>query len=248
MATYTLRIKWDGVEETLTINPKTVTAGGDDIITYERWPGYDCPTEYRVKIIDKKKIRTTYTMRLLYERSNNSGQALENTSWGVSTIALNTTQNSATATWATNPSNANWDGDADVEVFSEDLYEDLGYEHQMRRKRKQEVLRKSLLRINPVCALSQEKTIDALEAAHIVDVESKGNFRENNGILLRADIHKLFDRGVISIDDEGFAVLQPGAILSRRYLEELSLWKLQPDELVRVTAALNRRRALPSAA
>ena len=49
------------------------------------------------------------------------------------------------------------------------------------------------------CAVTKEHSIPALEAAHIKPY-SLGGFHEiNNGLLLRADIHKLFDKGYVTI-------------------------------------------------
>lgn len=52
------------------------------------------------------------------------------------------------------------------------------------------------------CAISGEKTLPVLEAAHIKPVEEDGPYQINNGVLLRSDIHILFDHGYITIDDD----------------------------------------------
>ena len=43
------------------------------------------------------------------------------------------------------------------------------------------------------CAITGEKTLPALEAAHIRSFAENGPHAPNNGILLRADLHRLFD-------------------------------------------------------
>ncbi len=48
------------------------------------------------------------------------------------------------------------------------------------------------------CAITGEKTLPALESAHIKNFGIGPN-TVNNGLLLRADIHKLFDKGFITI-------------------------------------------------
>lgn len=50
------------------------------------------------------------------------------------------------------------------------------------------------------CALSGCTTLAALEAAHVRPVSGRGADAANNGILLRADLHKLFDAGLLAID------------------------------------------------
>ncbi|MDO4540535.1 MAG: HNH endonuclease [Syntrophomonadaceae bacterium] len=50
------------------------------------------------------------------------------------------------------------------------------------------------------CAITGEKTLPVLEAAHIKPYSMEGPHAINNGLLLRRDYHTLFDRGYITID------------------------------------------------
>jgi len=52
------------------------------------------------------------------------------------------------------------------------------------------------------CAITGEKTLPVLEAAHIRPFAEKGPNAVVNGVLLRADMHKLFDSGLISISPD----------------------------------------------
>lgn len=52
------------------------------------------------------------------------------------------------------------------------------------------------------CAITGDKTLPALEAAHIKDFSEDGPNQINNGILLRSDLHKLFDKGYLTITPE----------------------------------------------
>ena len=49
------------------------------------------------------------------------------------------------------------------------------------------------------CAISGEKTLPALDAAHIKPYAQLGPHRIANGLLLRADLHKLFDSGYVTV-------------------------------------------------
>jgi putative restriction endonuclease len=49
------------------------------------------------------------------------------------------------------------------------------------------------------CAVTGEKTLPVLEAAHIKPYLLLGPHRTNNGILLRSDLHKLFDLGYVTV-------------------------------------------------
>ena len=52
------------------------------------------------------------------------------------------------------------------------------------------------------CAVTGEKTLPVLEAAHIRPYALDGPHRVNNGPLLRSDIHKLFDLGYVTVTSE----------------------------------------------
>lgn len=49
------------------------------------------------------------------------------------------------------------------------------------------------------CAVTREKTLPVLEAAHILPVAARGRHRVDNGLLLRSDIHTLFDAGYVTV-------------------------------------------------
>jgi putative restriction endonuclease len=49
------------------------------------------------------------------------------------------------------------------------------------------------------CAVTNEKTLPALEAAHIRDFSEVQTHSLTNGVLFRADLHKLFDSGYVTI-------------------------------------------------
>lgn len=50
------------------------------------------------------------------------------------------------------------------------------------------------------CAMSGCSVVDVLEAAHIIPYRGLVTNHVSNGLLLRADIHTLFDRGFVAID------------------------------------------------
>lgn len=49
------------------------------------------------------------------------------------------------------------------------------------------------------CAITQERTLPALEASHIRPYSDSGPHSVKNGILLRSDIHRLFDNGYVTV-------------------------------------------------
>jgi putative restriction endonuclease len=52
------------------------------------------------------------------------------------------------------------------------------------------------------CAITGERTLPVLESAHIKPYALSGPHSINNGLLLRSDLHKLFDRGYITVTPE----------------------------------------------
>ncbi|WP_421829403.1 HNH endonuclease [Larkinella sp.] len=52
---------------------------------------------------------------------------------------------------------------------------------------------------NKRCAITGEKTLPVLEAAHIKPFAESGPNQTANGLLLRSDMHKLFDDGYITV-------------------------------------------------
>ena len=52
------------------------------------------------------------------------------------------------------------------------------------------------------CCISGESMPELLQAAHIQDYINKESNHVQNGLLLRIDLHKLFDNGLLYIDDE----------------------------------------------
>jgi putative restriction endonuclease len=64
------------------------------------------------------------------------------------------------------------------------------------------------------CAVTGEKTLPVLEAAHIRPYAEQGPNDVRNGLLLRSDLHRLFDAGYLTIDPDHRVVV------SRRIREE----------------------------
>src|SRR5713226_3873057 len=52
------------------------------------------------------------------------------------------------------------------------------------------------------CAVTHEHSLPALEASHIQPYAKHGPHDVRNGVLLRADLHRLFDQGYVTITPE----------------------------------------------
>jgi putative restriction endonuclease len=57
------------------------------------------------------------------------------------------------------------------------------------------------------CAVTREHSLPALEAAHIRAYAEEGPHEVRNGLLLRADFHRLFDQGYVTVTEENRLVV-----------------------------------------
>jgi putative restriction endonuclease len=65
------------------------------------------------------------------------------------------------------------------------------------------------------CAITGERTLPVLEAAHIKPYSSGGPHEPENGLLLRSDLHTLFDQAYLTVDANQLKV-----VVSSRIREE----------------------------
>ncbi len=85
------------------------------------------------------------------------------------------------------------------------------------RRGQQEFRQKLLLTTYKSCLVTGYDAEDALEAAHIRPYSGGGTFDISNGLLLRADIHTLFDLSFIAIDTKTMTVIIASALEGTTY-------------------------------
>ena len=88
------------------------------------------------------------------------------------------------------------------------------------------------------CAVTEEHSVPALEASHIRPYASEGPHEIRNGVLLRADLHRLFDTGYATVTPD--LRLEISARLREDYQNGRSYYPLQGSRLKVPTAALHR--------
>ncbi|MEV0131172.1 HNH endonuclease [Dactylosporangium sp. NPDC050688] len=59
------------------------------------------------------------------------------------------------------------------------------------------------------CAITGAKIRPVLQAAHILPLPNGGEHRLDNGLLLRSDVHIMFDRGYLSVDPKHRLLVSP---------------------------------------
>jgi hypothetical protein len=67
------------------------------------------------------------------------------------------------------------------------------------------------------CAITSFNALDALEAAYIIPFRGKFTHHASNGLLLRADLHTLFDLGKMAIDTRNMTLVLADELLDSSY-------------------------------
>lgn len=80
-----------------------------------------------------------------------------------------------------------------------------------------------------VCAVTGEAPQESLEAAHLYSYAKLGEHHESGGLLLRRDIHRLFDRGLIRIDPKNLTVHLDDAVKQFSMYRELEGTNVKVD-------------------
>ncbi|MCM2391347.1 HNH endonuclease [Streptomyces albipurpureus] len=77
----------------------------------------------------------------------------------------------------------------------------------IRVRKGQPAFRKQLLAIfGEVCAFTGPAPVQALEAAHLYSYAANGKHHKGGGLLLRRDLHRLFDLGLIAVNPKAKAL------------------------------------------
>jgi hypothetical protein len=139
------------------------------------------------------------------------------------------------------------DNDADETVFDPEGMVDARDKllRGIKARRGQKVFRDRLLAAyDGRCAISGCAVLDVLEAAHIVPYRGGNTHHPTNGLLLRADLHTLFDCGLFAVDPDTLQVQVSPSIADPGY-RKFHGHKLQPvvdSRLAPSLAALRHHR------
>jgi hypothetical protein len=89
----------------------------------------------------------------------------------------------------------------------------------VRRQGQPEFRRQLVDAYDSKCAITGCDVVDALEAAHVVPYRGLHSNHPSNGLLLRADVHTLFDLGLLSIDSATMTVVLAPRLAASGYGE-----------------------------
>lgn len=95
------------------------------------------------------------------------------------------------------------------------------------------------------CAMTQYDAVEALEAAHVVPYRGPQTNHVTNGLLLRADMHDLFDLGLVAVDASSMRLLLANELAGTKYepYADAQLWVPPERELRPNEEALEKHRA-----
>jgi putative restriction endonuclease len=88
------------------------------------------------------------------------------------------------------------------------------------------------------CAVTGEHSLPVLEAAHIKPYAKGGEHKVSNGLSLRSDLHRLFDKGYVTVDEDATFVV--GRRLKAEFDNGRSYYGLHGQRL-RLPAETTRR-------
>ena len=105
-----------------------------------------------------------------------------------------------------------------------------------------EKFRDQIIDLDKMCVVSGETMAKALDAAHIIPAKDYQNDIPENGIALRADIHRLYDARMFVINPESGELEKLSDKLSEEYKNILTDVSLPEATLERVKEALQRKK------
>jgi len=243
MHEYTVVVRWPQATERIFLGDLFSLRKGTQIITVELWPKVETLTRYVTSIKAVGILNGKCTVRILYKRDENSGQALENDAWGISELIIDTDERTVIASWHDDRPNGEFDTPGRAKLIIERDNIEIKRSKVLRIDRMQSRLRNNLLVLDQCCVVSGETTKCVLEAAHIVEVKGNGGHAVGNGLLLRADLHRLFDERLLTIDSKGIIKFKGQAKSSPDYGDQKKEWRLPSAVLDRVRRRLMERNS-----
>lgn len=232
-----IMISWDNAREFIEIDLDNPESASLISSTTEVWR-FGKNVIYQVPAPEIERKGDTYVIKIQYQENLNSEQSNTDIQWGTNTITI--------AAKGAIKGKAKWEGydDSSMDGVCEWQRLDIPLRGKQRKitttrlQRDQAKLRDELLLIDKKCVLTGETTKSALEAAHVIPVSDRGNDIVSNAILLRSDIHRLYDSGAFEIQSSGKLKIISNS-LSNEYEELLSTVNLNNDTLNRISGALS---------
>ena len=232
-------IHWHKADEYLDINLDDPNNLRNITSALDWWRKEKVWTKYNVKSRINRLSNGSVQIIIDYDKDHNKHLDSDEYFWGTSTITLTRGKEIGNAVWK-GYDNKKYDGQAEWERIKTGLIEPKKRQKITKLQREQAKFRSALLACENHCVLTMEQTSDALEAAHIIPCKDGGTEVVQNGIILRADIHRLYDAGKFFIDPSG-AVVNINDDLSEMYKKILNEACLPKDTIKRIQEALQHQ-------
>ena len=251
MSAVSIMVKWDMTTEFITFDLEKLKNGAQVDWTNENWD-WDEPGSYHYKT--KSEFRSNANgggiLKIRYLEEDNEHLKELGIYWGYSIFNLDKQMKSGNVEFFCTTTAGMDDGEGNKIYQSQNTWKRFSLKEEKPTQRERETIerdareqvrfRKRLMMIDPRCAITEECERSALEAAHIVPVKGKGADIDSNGLMLRADLHHLFDSGMFDIKPDGSIELTD-KLKSAEYRFLLEGKFIEGTALARISDALIRR-------
>jgi hypothetical protein len=244
----TLRVTWIYSIERIKLDLSKPYLAGSVVSTSEVWTTEKGECDYTPQISKYDYSGDSLRFTLTYDKDDYSEAMLGlDIDWGQADYEVNLATREVTVHWKSEK----YKTDMPLTVHGEVIMGDEEREMQRilvsRNRRNQSEFRKQVAMEGVYCALTEEELESALEAVHLVGVEDGGPDVPENGMFLRVDLHRLFDAGCFTIDNDGMVRIPDPAGTSQHkwltpyYADLLKGAQLRDVVLKRVGVYLKRR-------
>ena len=250
MAEILIEIDWSYGFEYLSIDPEKLPDPGSTVYTNERWNESGREVEYCTEFRPVASDESEFVkFQLIYRLEANTDLKKDKIIWGTTDFSVEKhkkTNRSVTASYtsAKKRQQLEVEGIPSCRILEGGISEDVvrgGLANVILRGR-QQALRRNLIRIHGGrCAISEEKTMAVLDVAHVIAVKDSGGHTHENAFLLRADLHRLFDAGILTISERG--VVEIALENTQSKYEDLIGKPINPIVFKYIKKALKKRNA-----
>ena len=203
MQDLTLTVRWPSAVEKIFLGDIQELSEGAVVVSTEKWLESDAMPRYR-STVEHLTVTAEQVRLVLRYREDENPDAFMNDAWGLSWLVVSLASKKGTAVWQDDrPGPRYGSGRRPVVLRADDQAVQPELHNALVRVRKQNRIRRELLDLYKVCVVTGEKLPQALDAAHILEVKENAGFSVSNGLLLRADIHRLFDARLLRIESDG---------------------------------------------
>jgi len=228
-------INWRNSEEYIEIEFDSLHKCNEITTTFEFWPETSEWVQYNTSSSIKKLNDDIYQLKIKYDANKNTHLNQDDIAWGESVITIEPKKLSGIAIWK-DAENQKQNRKSRWKKISNALIGEKKKINSSIRQRNQNKFRGALLALDKRCVLTGEETEEALEAAHIIPVKNNGTEIISNGILLRADLHRLYDSDLFAIDKTGKVIVN--GHISEAYKKILNNAELPKIVFMRIRGAL----------